>query len=201
MSYLRTFLRLNNFGLLSPSKKPQTKYICCTPSVDVFHPWIFTPSMDERAHSSCHLTRLVEGICIRFHRIGINSMDELIDPSIISPHWWRSTTMRYLRNQPCIITLASHSRRNLGYGWESSSIYLHVHIIIMPLDAENHRWSSSTVPLMKVGTLPVTRACSVPETSPLVTGYRGGVQLVKTGGWRVFVVKSEHIYLQNRGNS
>ncbi len=35
---------------------------------------------------------------------------------------------------------------------------------------------------MKVGTLPVTRACSVPETSPPVTGYRGGVQLVKTGG-------------------
>ena len=38
-----------------------------------------------------------------------------------------------------------------------------------------------TVPLMKVGTLPVTRACSVPETSPPVTDYRGGVQLVKAG--------------------
>ncbi len=39
----------------------------------------------------------------------------------------------------------------------------------------------TTVPLMKVGTLPVTRGCSVPQTSPLVTGYQEGVhvQLVK----------------------
>ena len=43
-------------------------HICCNPSVEVYHPWIFTPSMDERAHLSCHLTRLVEGICIIFHR-------------------------------------------------------------------------------------------------------------------------------------
>ncbi len=34
---------------------------------------------------------------------------------------------------------------------------------------------------MKAGTLPVTRGCSVPQTSPLVTGYQGGVQLVKAG--------------------
>ncbi len=48
----------------------------------------------------------------------------------------------------------------------------------------------TTVPLMKVGTLPVTRGCSVPQTSPLLTGYQGGVQLVKIGGRGVFVVKS-----------
>ena len=47
----------------------------------------------------------------------------------------------------------------------------------------------STVPIMKVGTLPVNRACSVPQASPPVTGYRGVVQLVKTSGWRVFVVR------------
>ena len=35
---------------------------------------------------------------------------------------------------------------------------------------------------MKVGTLPITRACSVPKTSPPITGYQRGVQLVKIGG-------------------
>ena len=61
---------------------------------------------------------------------------------------------------------------------------------------------TDTVPLMTVGTLPVTRACSVPQTSPLVSGYRGVyIQMVKTGGGRVFVVKSGHLYLENRGNS
>ncbi len=49
-------------------------YICCTPIVEIYHPWIkwhypwkFVLSMDERAHSSSHLTRLVKGICIKFH--------------------------------------------------------------------------------------------------------------------------------------
>ena len=38
----------------------------------------------------------------------------------------------------------------------------------------------NTVPLMTVGTLPVTRTCSVPQTSPFVTGYRGVyVEVVK----------------------
>ena len=36
--------------------------------------------------------------------------------------------------------------------------------------------------LMKVGTLPVTRARFVPETSPPMIGYWGDVQLIKTGG-------------------
>ncbi len=39
-----------------------------------------------------------------------------------------------------------------------------------------------------------TYYCSVPETSPLVTGYWGVyVQLIKIGGQRVFVVKIGHL--------
>ena len=35
--------------------------LCCTPFVEVYHPWIFTPSMDKRISSSVHFTRLVAG--------------------------------------------------------------------------------------------------------------------------------------------
>lgn len=49
--------------------------------------------------------------------------------------------------------------------------------------------------------LPVTQACSVPQTIPLVTGYRGFVQVIKTDGRKLFVVKSGHLYLENWGNS
>lgn len=48
-----------------------------------------------------------------------------------------------------------------------------------------------TVLLMKVLTLPVTRGGSISQTSLLMTGYQEGIQLVKTGGREVFVVKSE----------
>lgn len=39
----------------------------------------------------------------------------------------------------------------------------------------------TTVPLMKVGTLSVTRAYSTPKTNFFMTGYQKGVQLVKSG--------------------
>ena len=40
-----------------------------------------------------------------------------------------------------------------------------------------------------------------PSNKPSCDRLPGGVQLVKTGGRRVFVVKSGHLYLENRGNS
>lgn len=45
---------------------------------------------------------------------------------------------------------------------------------------------------MKVGTLPVTKEYFVPQTSPLVIGYQGSIQLVKTGDREVFGVQSRH---------
>ncbi len=40
-----------------------------------------------------------------------------------------------------------------------------------------------------------------PSNKPSRDRLPGSVQLVKTGGRRVFIVKSGHLYLENRGNS
>ena len=52
-----------------------------------------------------------------------------------------------------------------------------------------------TVPLMTVGTLPVTKACSKPSCYRLP----GCVQVVKAGGRRVFVVEIGHFYMKKIG--
>ncbi len=58
---------------------------------------------------------------------------------------------------------------------------------------------SSTVSLMTVGMLPVTKACSVPQTSSFVTGdWDVYVQLVKAGDRGAFIVKSGHFYLHRK---
>ena len=64
----------------------ESKRVFCSLSVEGFYSRIFLPSLDERAHLYMHLTCIVEEIFLKFHRIAINSMDELIDPLIILPH-------------------------------------------------------------------------------------------------------------------
>lgn len=58
----------------------------------------------------------------------------------------------------------------------------------MPAESLFHGYHDA-VPPMTVGTFPVTSACSVLQTSPLMTGYRGVlVQVVNAGGRGVFVI-------------
>ena len=46
---------------VDPRRRDMWRNICCTPFVEVYHPWIFTPSMDKRISSSVRFTRLVAG--------------------------------------------------------------------------------------------------------------------------------------------
>lgn len=54
-----------------------TDGMCCTPSVEVYHPWM-----------SAFIRGYIWPVSSRVSpRIEIDSMDELIDPLIVLPHW------------------------------------------------------------------------------------------------------------------
>ena len=76
--------------------------MCCTPFVEVYHPWMFTPSMDEYITSSVRFTRLVaDGPTNRnkIHGWGYWSIDRATPLIVICTITWRQKSCA-----PCAIT-------------------------------------------------------------------------------------------------
>lgn len=68
----------------------------CTPSVEIYHPWKFYPSLDDHVHSCVHLTRIVAGasrIGIWFHEWADGSINRINLP--IETYMYLRTTCAY----------------------------------------------------------------------------------------------------------
>ncbi len=83
-------------------------WMYCTPFVEVYHPWIFTPSMDKRISSSARFTRLVAGGSTNLKKIygsrdtihgwGYWSIDCATPLIVICTITWSAPPAQYLAN-------------------------------------------------------------------------------------------------------
>ena len=75
-------------------------------------------------------------------RIGIDSMNGLINPSIKLPHYRDiHACATYANNLQCCVMAVASQGKHPGYGWRSNNICAFIVCMLIASDVENHRCS------------------------------------------------------------